>query len=83
MAAMGAPDSVILRGAGAYKLYKDYRKGIPDPYGRPWDPDPNSYFGNEPQKQEMISKGINYYRSGCTQSPSVEPFGQPWAGELP
>jgi RHS repeat-associated protein len=80
LAAMGVPESIILRGAGAYKLYKDHKKNQPDPYGRPWDR--NGPFGNEPDKNDVIQRGIDYYRNGCTQPLQIQPFGKPWDGPL-
>jgi len=58
-AAMGAPDQMILRGAG----WAQMRSGNYDPsFGTWWGGPP---YGDDPADQTQIQNGINYYRQGC------------------
>jgi RHS repeat-associated protein len=56
-AALGFPDSMLLHGADLFKKYRNWKKGNP----------PN---GNEPTKNIMIQRGIDYFKHGC--SPPIE-----------
>jgi RHS repeat-associated protein len=64
-AALGYPDSVLLRGAGALKgMERRVRhQPIPPRLGSPLGAAP---YGNEPEKQKKIQEGIDYYKNGCT-----------------
>jgi hypothetical protein len=58
-AAMGLPDSVLLRGAGAAQWWwGPYRSQ----WGKPWGGPP---YGDQPGDQVLIKAGIQYYR--CTK----------------
>ena len=63
-AALGYPDAVLLRGAGALKVLERHLRHQPDPpkIGSPLGDYP---YGNERQKQEMIKAGIEYYKHLC------------------
>jgi RHS repeat-associated protein len=57
-AAMGVPLNLLLRGAGAAK-WRRYPGN--DPFGRPWDRSGN--FGNQPEKNQQIINGYNWYKN--------------------
>ena len=63
-AALGYPDSILLRGAGALKALERRLRHQPDPpdVGSPFGDPP---YGNERDKQEMIRRGIEYFKHGC------------------
>jgi len=63
-AALGYPDEVLLRGAGASKVMERRVRRQPDPpdLGSPFGDPP---YGNERDKQEMIRRGIEYYKHTC------------------
>jgi type VI secretion system secreted protein VgrG len=63
-AALGYSDSVLQRGAGGLKvLERAFRhQQTPPAFGSPFGAYP---YGNELQKQEMIKRGIEYFRRGC------------------
>jgi hypothetical protein len=50
--AIGIPSSVLLKGADAYKNFMNF-----------WHNKPMN--GNEPQKNDMIQKGIDYVKNEC------------------
>jgi len=63
-ASLGYPDSVLQRGAGGLKVIERRLRHQPDPpdVGSPFGDPP---YGNEKDKQEMIRRGIEYYKHGC------------------
>jgi RHS repeat-associated protein len=62
-AAMGVPDQILLRGAGfAQEVAGTSEPGWGNWYGPNW---PGSPFGDDPDDQQAIRSGIQYYRSGC------------------
>ena len=63
-AALGYPDQVLLRGAGALKVLERSAKNQPAPpgIGSPLGDYPH---GNEPEKQQMIQAGIDYFKHHC------------------
>jgi hypothetical protein len=61
-AALGLPDQVIKRGAGAYKYVYDLVHDKPDPDGSPLGPYP---YGNSQGKQDEVQAGIDYFKHGC------------------
>lgn len=51
-AAVGIPTDTLINGANQYKNLINYFRHRP-------------MKGNEPQKNEMIRRGINYFKNGC------------------
>jgi RHS repeat-associated protein len=58
-AAAGIPESTLLWAAGVVKWAK---MGGNDPWGSPWGGAP---WGNEPDKQNDIANGYQYFENGC------------------
>lgn len=52
------PDQILLRGAGAYQMYSGTSDST---YGKPWDLGPSCY-GDDCRDQDMIKRGIEYYK---------------------
>ena len=51
-AAVGIPTDVLIAGADAYQDFMNFWRNKP-------------MKGNEPQKNEMIRRGMDYFKNGC------------------
>jgi hypothetical protein len=59
------PDT-LKRAAGAYQIYS----GTSDPsFGKPWDLNSDSSYGDDPSDQANIEGGIWDYENGNTKKP--------------
>lgn len=78
-AAVGIPLDLLLRGAGWAKLRL---LGPSDPFGRPWDRSGN--YGNQPEKNQQIINGYNWYKNCGPHYQSNGPLNLPpgWAAPL-
>jgi hypothetical protein len=67
--AAGYPPFILKRFAG----WAQIEAGNPDPsFGRPWGSAP---YGDDPNDQAQIDKGIDYVQSGCAGSASSDSGG--------
>ena len=58
--AAGIPENILLRGAG----WAQSRAGTSKPeFGKWWDI--NGGYGDDPNDQEQIKRGIQYFKCGC------------------